>query len=198
MKGSQRICSARPLAKLSTEPYTAQAITAHLRRTEERAMFNKNVVMLAGLISITTFMTAASRAATTRSGAISRFDGIDEVVFECTTSTTFLTIPQMTRSFRLGGTTTQPVVVMFQGAFNLDAVDPFDTGYIQLVIDGVPQGPGNQVPAKSPAGVATSTAGFNWQTRPLTVGSHTARIRWRTDLGGNFCVDTRSLIVLHK
>ena len=36
---------------------------------------------------------------------------------------------------------------------------------------------------------------FNWQTAGLAAGSHTARIQWRTDLGGTLCVDARSMII---
>jgi hypothetical protein len=32
----------------------------------------------------------------------------------------------------------------------------------------------------------------------LSSGRHTALIRWRTDLGSEFCVDARSLIILHR
>ena len=151
-----------------------------------------------GLIVIGTLTSAAGQAATSRTAPIGKFSGVDEVIEVCTTSTAFVPIPGATRTFTLGGTTADEVVVMFQGAFSLDEFGPaFDTGFIRLTIDGVVQGPGDQVPAKQPEG-GTSTHGFNWQTRSLRPGIHTARVLWRTDQGSTFCVDTRSLIILHK
>ncbi|MEX0816579.1 MAG: hypothetical protein WD027_03990 [Gaiellales bacterium] len=88
------------------------------------------------------------------------------------------------------------VVVMFQGSVRLDdSGGAFDTGFVRLTIDGVQQFPG-EIPL-IPAGDSGSH-GFNWQSSGLAPGVHTARIQWRTDLGGNFCVDARSLIILHK
>jgi hypothetical protein len=138
------------------------------------------------------------QAATTRSAPISKFSGVDEIVFECTSSTTFVNIPGLSRTFTLGGTAAEEVVVMLQGAFNLNGAAPFDTAFVQLLIDNVVQGPGNQVPIRSVEDASTSTSGFNWQSKVLQPGSHTARVQWRTDLGSEVCVDARSLIVLHK
>ena len=73
--------------------------------------------------------------------------------------------------------------------------DPRPTGFLRLTIDGVEQSPG-EVPAIAPED--RGTHGFNWQSKPLTPGSHTVRVQWRTDLGGTLCADARSLIVLHK
>jgi hypothetical protein len=156
----------------------------------------KRVVVLSALALIGLVAATAAVAAVFRSAPISRFDGVDEIVFACTTTNTFTTIPQMTRTFTLGGSVNDEAVAMFQGSFSLDTSGgAFDTGFIRLTIDGVQQSPG-VVPAIG-AG-ESGTHGFNWQTRPLTPGSHTARVQWRTDLGSNFCVDARSLIVLHK
>jgi hypothetical protein len=62
---------------------------------------------------------------------------------------------------------------------------------LRLTIDGVQQGPG-VVPA-----IGANERGahaFNWQP-PLSAGSHTASIQWRTDLGGTLCADARSMII---
>jgi hypothetical protein len=131
-----------------------------------------------------------------RSAPINRFDGVDEIVFKCTRSTTFVNMPQMRRDFTVGGAVSDEVVAMFQGALSLDASGGvFDSGFLRLTIDGVEQSPGT-VPAI--AADESGTHGFNWQTSPLTPGAHTARVQWRTDLGSHLCVDARSLIVLHK
>lgn len=149
------------------------------------------VIAAVGLVAA-----VAALAAVNRSAPISRFDGRDEIIEACTTTTSFATIPAMTRSFTLGGTGNDEVVVMFQGAFSMDTGGgAFDTGFLRLTIDDVQQPPG-VVPAVEPG--SRGTHGFNWQSAPLTPGSHTARIQWRTDLGSQLCVDARSVIILHK
>lgn len=156
----------------------------------------KRVAVLSTLALIGLVAAATAVAAVLRSAPISKFDGVDEIVEACTTTTTFSTIPQMTRTFTLGGSVNDEVVAMFQGSLSLDtAGGAFDTGFIRLTIDGAQQSPG-VVPAIGAGD--RGTHGFNWQSKALTPGSHTARVQWRTDLGSNFCVDARSLIVLHK
>ncbi len=151
--------------------------------------------LVAGLALIAV-VAGGAWAATSRSAPISRFDGIDEIVEACKTGSSYSNMPQMTRSFTLGGSVNDEVVVMFQGSMSLDTSGGnFDTGFIRLTIDGAQQTPG-EVPAI--AAGERGTHGFNWQSRPLTPGSHTARVQWRTDLGSTFCVDARSLIILHK
>jgi hypothetical protein len=153
----------------------------------------KRMIVLAVLALVVLVSTVAAEAAVTRSAPINRFDGIDEIVEACTTGTTFANMPQMARSFSVGGSVSNEVVAMFQGSLSLTG-DPFDTGYIRLTIDGVGQTPG-VVPA---IGVdERGTHGFNWQSAPLSPGRHRARVQWRTDLGGTLCVDARSLIILH-
>jgi hypothetical protein len=156
----------------------------------------KRIAVFSALALIGLVAAVAAVAAVSRSAPISKFDGINEIVEACTTTKTFSTMPQMTRTFTLGGTVNDEVVAMFQGSLSLDSSGgAFDTGFIRLTIDGVQQSPG-VVPA---IGVDDrGTHGFNWQTSPLKPGSHTARVQWRTDLGSTFCADARSLIVLHK
>jgi hypothetical protein len=163
---------------------------------------HKLVGFAAGLILAGACLGAEAHAATKRQGSLDAFTGVDEVVFECTTSTSYTQIPQMRRTFTVAGASRASVVVMFQGAFSL-SVDPAvtsDTGFIQLQIDGVVQGPGDQVPVQSTqgGGNVTGAHGFNWQSKRLAPGPHIVQIHWRTDQGSNFCVDARSLIILHK
>jgi hypothetical protein len=141
-------------------------------------------------------------AATNRSAPISQFSGVDEIVEQCTSATSYTNMPQMTRTFTLGGSVNDEVVAMFQGSLSLDSsAGSFDTGFIRLKIDGVTQSPGT-IPVIRARGSGSATEigthGFNWQSQPLPPGSHTARVQWRTELGSNLCVDARSLIVLHK
>ena len=161
-----------------------------------RLLTKKRVAVLSILALIGLIAAAAAVAAVFRSAPIKKFDGVDEIVEACTTTTTFTTIPQMTRTFTLGGSVRDEAAAMFQGSFSLDTSGgALDTGFIRLTIDGVQQSPG-VVPAI--AAGERGTHGFNWETAPLTPGSHTARVQWRTDLGGSLCVDARSLIVFHK
>jgi len=157
-------------------------------------------VVCAGLVMVALATTVVAQAAApksvSRSGLINKFAGVDEIVEACTTGTTFTTMPQMTRIFTLGGTVNEEVAAMFSGSLSLDSAGgTFDTGFLRLTIDGAQQSPG-EVPVIGADD--RGTHGFNWQSAPLTPGSHTVRVQWRTDLGGNFCVDARSLIVLAK
>jgi hypothetical protein len=136
----------------------------------------------------------SAHAANTRSGTINKFSGVDEIVFACTSTSSFVNMPAMSRTFTVGGTNSSSVVVTFSGAASLSGVD-FDTGFVRLRIDSVTVPPGD-IPL---IGVDDSGAhSFTWESAPLSPGSHTARVQWRTDLGSEFCVDARSLTVLHK
>lgn len=137
----------------------------------------------------------AQAAATNRSGTISKFDGVDEIVEACTTTTSFATVPQMTKAFTISGSASS-VVVTFSGSASLSGSETFDTGFIRLTIDNAQVTPG-VIPFVQVGQNAQGHA-FTWQTKSLSVGNHTARVQWRTDLGSSFCFDARSLIVLHR
>jgi hypothetical protein len=155
----------------------------------------KMVLVLGALVLAVLVSTAiAVAAAVNRSGPVTMFDGRDEIVQACTTSTNFSTIPNMSRTFTLGGTGNASVAVMFSGSLSLSG-DPADTGFLRLTVDNVQQSPG-VVPAIGSGELGAHA--FNWQTGPLSPGSHTVRIQWRTDLHGSFCVDARSIIILHR
>ncbi|MFO1119320.1 MAG: hypothetical protein U1E38_04085 [Rhodospirillales bacterium] len=142
-------------------------------------------------------LAAACRSRNPALGApISKFSGVDDVVFACTTSTTFVNIPGLSRSFTLGAGAAEEVVAMLQGSFSLTR-EGSDTAFVRLLIDNVVQGPGDQVPIKALDDTG-STHGFNWQSKALSPGAHTVRVQWRTDLGSQLCADARSLIILHK
>ena len=107
-------------------------------------------------------------------------------------------MPSMNRTFTLGGSTSDQVVVMFQAAAARVGGEPFDTGFVRLTIDGTAQGPGDGLIPLVSVGDESGAHGFTWQSKTLAAGSHTARVQWRTDQGSEFCVDARSLIILHK
>lgn len=149
--------------------------------------FGLAVALVAGLAG-------AAHAANSRSGAITKFSGVDEIVFACTSTTSFANMPAMSRTFTVGAGSNASVVVTFSGAASLSG-EAFDTGFVRLRIDNGTVPPGD-IPL---VGANLSGAhGFTWESAPLAPGSHTARIQWRTDLGSSFCVDARSLTVLHK
>jgi hypothetical protein len=133
-------------------------------------------------------------AATGHKSPITKFTGVDEIVEDCTNSTTYTAMSAMKRTFIVGGSDNGAAVVMFSGSLSLsDEGGPFDTGFIRLTVDGSEQTPG-EVPA---LGVNDRGAhAFNFQTASLAPGKHIARIQWRTDLGSTFCADARSLTVL--
>ena len=154
---------------------------------------------LAAALTILTIGPAA--AGVNRSGSISKFSGVDGIAYNCTNSTSFVNVPDMTRTFTLPAGSAASVVVMFDAALHLSS-SSFDTGFVRLTIDGQVVGPGDQVPV---IGAETGNPedeedghGFTWQTKPLAAGSHTARILWRTDGGSSLCADARSMIILHR
>lgn len=133
-------------------------------------------------------------AATSRSGAVSRFIGVDEIVEACTTSGSFVSMPQMIKTFTISGSAASSALITFQGAASLSG-HAFDTGFVRLRIDNVVQTPG-EIPLVGANGKGTH--GFTWQTAPLAPGAHQARVQWRTDLASSFCVDARSLTILYR
>jgi hypothetical protein len=163
---------------------------------KERGVLKKRLALLAGVLLIGLVGGVAAQAALLRSAPVSKFDGVNEIVERCTTSSNFVQMPQMTRTFTLGGSINDEVLVTFTGAVSLGSGGgAFDTGFVRLIIDGAQQGPG-EIPLIG-AGDRGSQ-GFTWQSKLLTPGSHTARVQWRTDLHSQFCADARSLTVLHK
>jgi hypothetical protein len=155
---------------------------------------------LCATAALAAYVSAVSEghAATTRSAPIGKFSGVEDIIFECTTSQTFTNIPGLSRTFNLGAGAAEEVVVMLQGAFSWDSASADDTAYVRLLIDNQVQGPGDQVPFNSVDSRGGGTHGFNWQSKPLRPGNHTVRVQWRSDFGSSLCVDARSLIVLHK
>jgi hypothetical protein len=162
---------------------------------KQKGVLKRRLAIAAGVLLIGLVGAVAARAVPIlRSAPVNRFDGADAVIQRCTTASNFVNMPGMSRTFTVGGSVNNAVMAMFQGSLDLSG-GQFDTGFIRLTIDGVQQTPG-EVPAIAPG--ERGTHGFNWQSKPLAPGSHTARVQWRTDLGGTLCVDARSLMVLHR
>jgi hypothetical protein len=122
---------------------------------------------------------------------IGKADGIDAIDTVCTVSPSFNNMPGMSKTFTLGSTGNQKVIVLFQGEW-FGAVEG-SAAFIQLAIDGVVQsGPSSVVVAYDPFGAPqqTETHGFNFISDGLSPGSHTAAIQWADNV--------RSMIILHK
>ena len=151
-------------------------------------------VLLAGTLAIAVWTLAANDALAI-GGGVTKFDGTKAVINNCSITTAFQTISGMTQTFTLGGTANDEVVVMFQATWS-GQTDPFDTAFVRLTIDNLEQPTNVSVPIFG-GGNGSFTHGFNWISKTLTPGNHTARIQWRTDLGSFLCVDDRSLVVLH-
>lgn len=130
-------------------------------------------------------------------GTQNKFSATRAVINNCTIpAASFSNMPGMTRTFTIGGSTSEEVVVTFQASWSGSAIQ-FDTAFVRLTIDGAVQPTNNAVPIFAGAD-GTYTHGFTWISGPLAPGGHTARVQWRTDLGSSFCVDDRTLVVLHK
>ena len=102
-------------------------------KSKERGSKMKEAALYVVLMLIWFLINVPSQAATSQTAPVGKFSGIDEIVEQCTNTTSFATIPQMTRTFTFGGTTSDEVIVMFQGSLSLDdSGGIFDTGFIRL------------------------------------------------------------------
>jgi hypothetical protein len=133
--------------------------------------------------------------------ATGRADAVDGTGFTCTGSASFVDLPAMSKTISFGGTAGRSVLVLFQSEFLSFATNSLAP--IRLTIDGVPQGPANDVamdfhhPVNDPFPVETH--GFNFISDVLAPGTHTVKLQWRdSGGGGQICAGARSMIVLHK
>ena len=147
----------------------------------------------ATFFSISALVTSQALAVT---GTAGKFSGTRGVVNECSITAAFTTIPGMMQTFSWVEPRNDEVVVTFQASWS-GMAQQFDTAFVRLTIDGAVQPTNVSVPIFAGSD-GTNTHGFTWISRSLAPGSHTARIQWRTDLGSTFCVDDRSLVVLHR
>jgi hypothetical protein len=156
----------------------------------------------AGLLALAGPAAAQLRSKT---AAISKFDGVDNNDKPCTSSTTFVNIPSMSRTWTQGGAANDEVAVLFQGSGWF--VEDTNNAAIRLTIDGaVVPGPGaasdlfvfGADPVGSPGDPQNTSHGFNFQSNAVAPGQHTARIQWASLNGTEICVGPRSLLVLHK
>ena len=126
-------------------------------------------------------------------GTANLFDAVDASDNPCTSSTTFVDMPGMTKTFNQGAT--DEAIVMFTGEW----IPNTGRALIRLVIDGVVQsGPGDAASPFAPhEGAVVATNGFNFVSNALGIGNHTAKIQWATT-GSQVCIDERSMIVMHR
>jgi hypothetical protein len=143
----------------------------------------------------------ASVSSTVSNVATGKADAVDELAGACTCAPYFHDMPFMTKTFKLGGTASRPVIVLFQS--ELSTGTPGSRVETRLTIDGVVQpGPGATVILSTlPSDALTGfveTHGFNFISNPLAPGTHTATIQWRDSGEGPWYASRRSLIILHK
>ena len=177
-------CTAALLVSIGSRAMPVPKNRAHrLRRTVQVAIV---------LIGVAYAAAAFAQAARLRTGSINRFAGVDQTLQVCTTSQSYVNMPDMTRTFTVSGTTNKPVVVLFQGAYWSATAGHW--AVIQLTIDNVPNaGPGSSVflymynQDEDGGSPQLTSHGFNFQTDNLAPGQHTARIRWRA-IGTNATV----------
>jgi hypothetical protein len=126
---------------------------------------------------------------------IPKADAVDSTSEPCTAAPSYNDMPDMSKTFKLGGTASRPVIVLFQAQWTVVT----DSALIQLTIDGVVRSEEIIVDAR-PSGVAhdNESHGYDFVTDALTPGMHTATIQWRDGGGGPACIDDRSMIILHK
>jgi hypothetical protein len=110
---------------------------------------------------------------------LSRFDAIDATDNPCETSTTFVDIPGVSKTFFQGGSAGGKTrsIVMFQGEW----IPNTGRALLRLLIDGVVQsGPGDAAsPFAAHEGTPDTTNGFNFITDLQTnATSHTAKVQW--------------------
>jgi hypothetical protein len=149
---------------------------------------------LVGLAVATCAVIGGAQAAVSRSGVISKFDGVDEGVETCTSAKSHADMPKMSLTFTSSGGPSSALVT-FSGSASL-AGTKFDTGFVRLLVDGQQQSPGEV--AFVAVGETSAANAFTWETKPLAAGKHKVQVQWRTKLGFNFCFDARSLVVLHQ
>jgi hypothetical protein len=132
--------------------------------------------------------------------ATGKASAVDATDSACTAANFFHDMPDMSKSFSFGGTASRHVIVLFQGEFRF--LTEGTSVLIQLLIDGVVQsGPRHVVIVSRQLGDEHNppgTHGFNFISDRLAPGTHTAQIQWRDSGAGPGCVETRSLVVLHK
>ncbi len=144
---------------------------------------------------------AAHPAAASRSFAnipTGKSDAADATDLPCTVSPNYTDMPGMSLTFKLGGSTSRPVVVSLQAQWFMP--NEGVTIRIRMLIDGVVQGPTDVLVVERPTGVSLvdGTHGFDFISNLISPGTHTVKIQWH-DNGVSFgCAANRTLIVMHK
>lgn len=157
------------------------------------------VLFFAGMTIGTVYSATLIRTA---DATLSRFDaveisteqpigGTDEI---CTTSTTYEDIPGMSKTFQQGGLAAGDEVIVMA---NMQIMQ-ISRGYMRLVIDNVPQtGTGAEIEIGESGDVALLDS-WNFVSDPVSRGTRTAKLQWRSDPGHTTCMFNRTMIVLHR
>lgn len=172
------------------------------------------IAIIVGIIvvSITSAgITLALGSVRAGSGALSRFDTTEtnheqsENDSACTSSTTYVDMPDMTKTFTQGGLFASQALVMFQSQVPSDTETGYaNLGSIRLLVDGTVQDGAGSNLTVSAYGPAPTVNGRGWtfMTNSLGVGSHTAKFQWKTDRSNDsnaqFCTQNRAMTILHN
>jgi hypothetical protein len=176
-----------------TEPAKEASMFSSIRRHPWRVV---EVLAVTSVVSISLFALQALGVTgvpdKNLSSRVDKANGIDANTITCTTSASYVDMPEMIKTFTVEGPGNKKVVVMFQAEVDNSVGTP--TLLVQLNVDDVvPSGLSFAVLSTE---LGTETHGMNFISDSLAPGSHEAKIRWRSSGGDEVCVDNRSLIVL--
>jgi hypothetical protein len=130
----------------------------------------------------------------------------DNVVCRTSSNNLVADMPDMSRGFVQGGTTSQEVIVTFTGTWPKPSSGTPAGAFILLEIDGTrvdltSTNGGLLVHEGKASSVSNGTHGFTFVTEPIAPGRHVAKIRWFDNFlsgTGTICVAERSLVIQHQ
>ena len=140
------------------------------------------------------------------SAAVTRVDYVEahepqDQVAQCRSGDTYADMPDVTQTFQVGGGQANEAVIII----HLQNTESAGSGqnFIRLLIDNqVQPGSGSEFMIRSTT-LPNQYHIDSWTfvTAPLSPGTHVAKIQWRSDpseFGNFFCVNDRSMTILHR
>lgn len=114
-------------------------------------------------------------------------------VFALTTSTSYVDVPDMDLTFTVSGNTGTCVEVLFSGEVATEG----EGMRVRAILDGVTRSIPNNVLFADQAAFFGSHA-FHFAFKSVAPGTHTLKVQWRSQAGGEIYIDTRSLFVHYQ
>jgi hypothetical protein len=165
-------------------------------------------LFIAGAFAGLTLAPRAFAATASLSAPIQRMDAkiVDELACRTSSDNTVADMPLTSKTFTLGGSTAEEVVVTFVGEWPIPSSGTQAGAFILLEIDNdrvdlVSTNGGVLVHEGTATSVSNGTRSFTFVTEPIRPGSHVAKIRWADNVlsgTGTICVGKRSLTVIHR